>query len=190
MIEQETWSDPQWPPGTVRLEHLHADRRADIILQPRPTFNPNDPLNWPRWRKSLTFGLTAFFGLMASAQVSATTPTWGPMGTELGASATSCSTTPYAIGCATLALGGFMLMPFRAEIRSAARLRLVLQPRREAWRWWRPGLVVVVVRLPVRPGDETVMILRFEESGFNWRTELIPGRHVDDIEGRGPSSGA
>lgn len=110
-VIDDTWSDPQWPPGTVRLEHLKADKSADVILQPRPTSNPNDPLNWPRWRKYLNFGLAAFFAMMGSAQVSATTPTWGPMGTELNFSDELLNDT-YAIGCATLALGGFMIMPF------------------------------------------------------------------------------
>lgn len=105
------WNDPQWPPGTVRLERLRPDRSAEIILQPRPTTDPNDPLNWPKWRKYLNFGLAAFFALMVAAQVSATTPTWGPMGSELSFSDEVLNDT-YAIGCATLALGGFMLMPF------------------------------------------------------------------------------
>lgn len=78
--------DPAWPPGTVRLERLlgkdHSD--SEIILQPRPTSDPNDPLNWPKWRKYLNFGLATFYALMAFAQINATTPTWGPMEDQLG----------------------------------------------------------------------------------------------------------
>lgn len=37
--------DPAWPPGTVRLEKLLGGADAEIILQPRPTSDPNDPLN-------------------------------------------------------------------------------------------------------------------------------------------------
>lgn len=38
--------DPAWPPGTVKLAQLlGSDKKdAEIILQPRPTDNPNDPL--------------------------------------------------------------------------------------------------------------------------------------------------
>ncbi|EFX04651.1 major facilitator superfamily MFS-1 [Grosmannia clavigera kw1407] len=110
-IASRTWDDPQWPPGTVRLELIKADHSTEIVLQPRPTSDPNDPLNWPMWRKYLNFGLAAFFALMVAAQVSATTPTWGPMGDELHFSDAVLNDT-YAIGCATLALGGFMLIPF------------------------------------------------------------------------------
>lgn len=36
----------EWPPGTVRIETLQRRKGDDIVLQPRPTDNPNDPLNW------------------------------------------------------------------------------------------------------------------------------------------------
>lgn len=144
-VLDDTWSDPQWPPGTVRLEHLNPDRSAAIILQPRPTTNPNDPLNWPRWRKHLNFGLAAFFALMVSAQVSATTPTWGPMGAELRFGDALLNDT-YAIGCATLALGGFMLMPFALKyglrpvyvLSCAAQLGVMVWAARTrtAADWW------------------------------------------------------
>lgn len=85
-IGPDVTNDPQWPPGTVRLERLlgHDHAATEIILQPRPTSDPNDPLNWPKWRKHLNFGLAAFYALMAFAQINATTPTWGPMEAELG----------------------------------------------------------------------------------------------------------
>ena len=101
---EEDWSDPAWPPGTVRLELLKTGHDAQIILLPRPTFDPNDPLNWPRWRKYLNFGLACFYALMVFAQFDASSPTWGPMGTELNFS-TSTLTDTWAIGCATLAIG-------------------------------------------------------------------------------------
>lgn len=77
--------DPRFPPGTVRIERLVGSKGdAEILLQPRPTSDPNDPLNWPKWRKNLNFGLATFYALMAFAQINATTPTWGPMEDELG----------------------------------------------------------------------------------------------------------
>lgn len=89
-IAVEVNDDPAWPPGTVRLERLlNTDSNSsEIILQPRPTSDPNDPLNWPKWRKYLNFGLATFYALMAFAQINATTPTWGPMEDELGFDAT------------------------------------------------------------------------------------------------------
>lgn len=89
-VAAEVNDDPAWPPGTVRLERLSGQDKNDseIILQPRPTGDPNDPLNWPKWRKYLNFGLATLYALMAFAQINATTPTWGPMEDELGFTAT------------------------------------------------------------------------------------------------------
>ena len=49
-------------PGTVTLvdlEHVlatrHADRGdSDIVLIPEPSNDPDDPLNWAPWRKTLS----------------------------------------------------------------------------------------------------------------------------------------
>lgn len=138
--------DPAWPPGTVRLEKLFASGAAtEIILQPRPTNDPNDPLNWATWRKNLNFGLATFYALMAFAQINATTPTWGPMEDELGFDAVLMNNT-YAIGCATLALGSFMLIPFALKyglrpiyiLSSAAQMGIMIWAARTytAGDWW------------------------------------------------------
>ncbi|KAH6954249.1 major facilitator superfamily domain-containing protein [Fusarium avenaceum] len=44
------------PPGTVRLIHEngHLETRQ-LVLQPTPTDDPNDPLNWSRTRKLMNF---------------------------------------------------------------------------------------------------------------------------------------
>lgn len=137
-------NDPAWPPGTVRLEKLRG-QDAEIILQPRPSVDPNDPLNWPPWRKYLNFGLATFYALMAFAQINATTPTWGPMEDELGFTALLMNNT-YAIGCATLALGSFMLIPFALKyglrpiyvLSSAAQMAIMIWAARTytAGDWW------------------------------------------------------
>ncbi|KAK4552463.1 hypothetical protein LTR86_010306 [Recurvomyces mirabilis] len=117
----DDYFDPEWPPGTVRLQQLlHSEtsgKSSELILQPRPTDDPNDPLNWPTWQKSLNFFLAAFYAMMVYAFVNATSPTWGPMGTELNFS-TETLTNTYAIGCATLALGAPMLIPFALKYGS------------------------------------------------------------------------
>lgn len=86
---QDLTDDAAWPPGTVRLEKLLGDSSGqasqdEIILLPRPSSDPNDPLTWPKWRKYLNFGLASFYAMMAYGQINATTPTWGPMMDELG----------------------------------------------------------------------------------------------------------
>ncbi|KAJ4112254.1 hypothetical protein NW765_015323 [Fusarium oxysporum] len=101
-----------FPPGTVRLEDPDAvASREGIILQPRPTEDPNDPLNWPNWRKYINFGLVSFYVLMVSEFINSAGPTWGPMQKELGFS-DEALTASYAIGCACLAIGAVMLVPF------------------------------------------------------------------------------
>lgn len=137
-------NDPAWPPGTIRLEKLRG-QDAEIILQPRPSVDPNDPLNWHPWRKYLNFGLATFYALLAFAQINATTPTWGPMEDELGFTALLMNNT-YAIGCATLALGSFMLIPFALKyglrpiyvLSSAAQMAIMIWAARTytAGDWW------------------------------------------------------
>lgn len=117
----ERYSDPAWPPGTVRLQQLfssdNAHKDARIILQPRPTDNPNDPLNWSKKQKILNYSLGCYYAMMVFAFVNATSPTWGPMGDELGFSSQTLTNT-YAIGCATLSLGAPMLIPFALKYGS------------------------------------------------------------------------
>ncbi|KAF7544101.1 hypothetical protein G7Z17_g10219 [Cylindrodendrum hubeiense] len=100
-----------WPPGTVRLGDTNASAGSDIILQPRPTSDPNDPLNWPEWRKYLNMGLVCFYVAMVAEFINAGTPTWGPMHEELGYSYEVLNDS-YAAGCAALAIGSLILIPF------------------------------------------------------------------------------
>jgi len=117
----DEYLDPDWPPGTVKLQQLFhhetESKEAEIILQPQPSDDPNDPLNWPRYQKIINFFLACFYAMMVFCFVNATSPTWGPMGTELNFSNETLTNT-YAIGCATLALGAPMLIPFALKFGS------------------------------------------------------------------------
>ena len=104
-------SDEMWPPGTVRIEDLYKEKGKDIILEPKPTDDPNDPLNWSKWRKDWNFALCSFYALMVFAFIDAATPTWGPMNVQLGFSYAILNDS-YALGCGTLAFGAFLLIPF------------------------------------------------------------------------------
>ncbi|KAH8817403.1 major facilitator superfamily domain-containing protein [Xylogone sp. PMI_703] len=55
---------------TSLLRH-DKGRNADIVLVPQPSKSPNDPLNWPLWKKDLML----FFICIDTAVVGA----WGPM---------------------------------------------------------------------------------------------------------------
>ncbi|PYI06184.1 MFS general substrate transporter [Aspergillus sclerotiicarbonarius CBS 121057] len=60
-ILKDNCLDPTAIPGTVTLvdlEHVVASRHArgdsDIVLIPQPSDDPDDPLNWAPWRKTLS----------------------------------------------------------------------------------------------------------------------------------------
>lgn len=40
---------------------------SEIILIPQPSSDPNDPLNWPEWRKRMHFYILVFFSLILAA---------------------------------------------------------------------------------------------------------------------------
>ncbi|KAH8807795.1 major facilitator superfamily domain-containing protein [Xylogone sp. PMI_703] len=50
--------DATLPPGTVHLVEIERD---DLILVPKPSADPEDPLNWSRRRKWLNVGLVLFY---------------------------------------------------------------------------------------------------------------------------------
>lgn len=110
--EQEPLNDYDWPPGTIYLERLMPSwKDTEIILQPQPSNDPNDPLNWPKREKYWNFFLVNFYAFMVFVFIDAATPTWGPMNEELGFSYAILNDS-YAIGCGTLAIGAFLLIPF------------------------------------------------------------------------------
>ncbi|KAH7141983.1 major facilitator superfamily domain-containing protein [Dactylonectria macrodidyma] len=100
------------PPGTVLLQDLtsETDGNGEVLLQPQPTDDPNDPLNWKKWEKSLNFGLVLLYCLLMMAWMTASTPTWGPMNIELGFSYETL-TNSYAVGSAGLAISAIPFIP-------------------------------------------------------------------------------
>ncbi|KAL4931088.1 uncharacterized protein BDV17DRAFT_289085 [Aspergillus undulatus] len=101
-----------WPPGTVRTEEKGALAAGGVlILQRRPTSDPNDPLNWPSWRKYMNIGLVCFWVAVVAEFTKAPTPTWSPMQNELGYTDAILNDS-YAAGCAALGLGSLVMIPF------------------------------------------------------------------------------
>ncbi|KAF7549257.1 hypothetical protein G7046_g8408 [Stylonectria norvegica] len=62
------FEDPTLPP-TNNHSHtgLKLDKTGTIILIPQPSDDPNDPLNWPLWRRDLTTFVLCFAGVLATA---------------------------------------------------------------------------------------------------------------------------
>ena len=57
------------------LSHFHSNvvaachkhkRGTDIVLVPQPSDDVNDPLNWPNWKRSLSFSTICAFTFMVS----------------------------------------------------------------------------------------------------------------------------
>lgn len=99
-----------WPPGTSLLQDQHLNDE-ELILQPQPTEDPNDPLNWTLWRKNVNFGLVCLYALLITEFICAATPTWDPMHDQLGFSWAILNDS-YALGCGCLGLGAVLLTPF------------------------------------------------------------------------------
>ncbi|KAJ5219722.1 hypothetical protein N7468_008926 [Penicillium chermesinum] len=111
MPEENTNTTTMWPPGTVHLVESNASNGKDIVLHPRPSEDPNDPLNWAPSRKYWNMGLVCFYVAMVGEFINANTPTWGPMETELGFTSEILNDS-YAAGCAALGVGSVILIPF------------------------------------------------------------------------------
>lgn len=113
--DESTGHTQMWPPGTVHLEDMRGPAGGRIILQPQPTQDPNDPLNWSKKRKYLNFGLACLYVIMVNESINAPTPTWGPMHEELRFSYEILNDS-YAIGCACLGIGAVILVPLSLKL--------------------------------------------------------------------------
>ncbi|KAF7552038.1 hypothetical protein G7Z17_g4573 [Cylindrodendrum hubeiense] len=84
--------------GTVEAENAEntsvvdeADVKAvsdTVLLFPRPTQDPNDPLNWPRHEKFATYLTVCFFTILSTFNSSNFTVAIGPLATEFNVSTT------------------------------------------------------------------------------------------------------
>ncbi|KAG5354808.1 putative MFS-type transporter [Yarrowia sp. B02] len=96
------------PPGTTILENETSDT---IILQPTPTSDPNEPLNWSNLRKNVNFFIVCFFTLMAFTANCVSTVFWTPQNEELGWTLDQLNNA-YALSVAGLGLGCPLMIPF------------------------------------------------------------------------------
>ncbi|KAI4135247.1 MAG: hypothetical protein L6R39_007851, partial [Caloplaca ligustica] len=46
--------------------HLKKDRTGTIILVPQPSDDPNDPLNWPLWKRDMILGILSLASVIAA----------------------------------------------------------------------------------------------------------------------------
>ena len=66
------------PSPDSQLTPSHRDyllsRHGTIDLNPLPSTNPNDPLNWPTWKKNTQLLMVAFHAMMATLMAAGIIP--------------------------------------------------------------------------------------------------------------------
>ncbi|KAF4537473.1 MFS transporter [Lasiodiplodia theobromae] len=92
-------------PGDVLLIHEHADESHSFVYFPVPSDDPNDPLNWSLWRKTLNYGLVSAQSVAVFTALSTQTSFWQQMSPDMGLSfeqlnnAQSANLAGLAVGC-------------------------------------------------------------------------------------------
>lgn len=81
-----------------------------VILHPIPTRDPNDPLNWSTWRKSLNLSLAMLYVVMTFVQLDIGFTAWNDYQNELGLSVPVLNGGT-AFGYAGLGIGSFVFIP-------------------------------------------------------------------------------
>ncbi|KAL3444561.1 major facilitator superfamily domain-containing protein [Aspergillus insuetus] len=96
-----------FPPGTVLLEDRHASH-TELILNPTPSDDPDDPLNWSPLRKGVNFALTCSYVCFTFVLVDINSLAYRGYITELGLTyatfniASGCNLLGLAFGCLIL----------------------------------------------------------------------------------------
>ena len=67
------------------------ERHGRVDLEPMPSDDPEDPLNWRPWRKNVLLGLVAFHTLMGPGGAAAIIPAFMVLSADFGISITQVS---------------------------------------------------------------------------------------------------
>lgn len=81
-----------------------------VILHPTPSSDPNDPLNWTPWRKTINFTLVCFYVFLTFVQLDVGFTSWDQYQSELGFSVDFLNAAA-AVNYAGLAIGCVGLVP-------------------------------------------------------------------------------
>lgn len=82
----------------------------NVILHPTPSSDPNDPLNWTPWRKTVNFTLVCFYVFLTFVQLDVGFTSWAQYQDELGFSVDFLNASA-AVNYAGLAVGCVFLVP-------------------------------------------------------------------------------
>ncbi|KAK7427804.1 hypothetical protein QQZ08_005742 [Neonectria magnoliae] len=99
------------PGGAILLRHEDDTDAAVFVLVPTPSSDPNEPLNWSKWRKNLNFGFTMAVTIAAFTNLSVQTVFWQQMTVDMNVSIAQLSNAQSA-QLAGLAMGCVFFIPF------------------------------------------------------------------------------
>ncbi|POR33087.1 Major facilitator superfamily transporter [Tolypocladium paradoxum] len=132
------------PPGTVRLndasshpsgtKHVYTASTGSLVLQPKPTDDPDDPLNWATWRKWLNYGVVLVYVLFTFTLLDIAAVAYSQLVDELGMTyqistiATALNFTGLAIGCVA-----FIPLTYRYGRRPIYLLSVTVQLVSAVW---------------------------------------------------------
>lgn len=115
--ERLSIDDDDMVPGTVHLVDVEnvlnvekAGNSDNIILQPQPLDNVNDPLRWPQSKKNAQFGLLFVWSFFLAVTVNWTGPYWTEWTTDFNCSFTQLNVSS-ALCFLFLGLGCLFLQP-------------------------------------------------------------------------------
>ncbi|KAI1874387.1 hypothetical protein JX265_004595 [Neoarthrinium moseri] len=104
-----------YPPGTVTLiDFQEATETKRVVLSPQPSSDPNEPLNWPLWRKNLNMALIFGMTIAAFAVLMIQTVFWQQMVVDMPVTITDLSNAQSA-QLAGLAVGCLFFIPLTVK---------------------------------------------------------------------------
>jgi hypothetical protein len=75
----------------VQHQEYLIQRHGTFELGPLPSSDPQDPLNWPEWRKNVYLGIFAFHGMLAGFMAAGLVPAAATMAELYGKSLSAVS---------------------------------------------------------------------------------------------------
>ncbi|KIW43301.1 uncharacterized protein PV06_04415 [Exophiala oligosperma] len=111
MVRGSNTNGVDTPPGTVLLSQVFTTRESSTILQPAPSDDPNEPLNWSKLRKGVNFTLALFYVLFTFVLLDIQFVAYAEYVEDVGMT-TFVYTTSIALNYTGLAVGCVFFIPF------------------------------------------------------------------------------
>lgn len=110
-------------PGTIHLVDIDNvldvkkddNSKHNIILQPQPSSNPNDPLRWSQLKKNCQFGLLTLWSMLQAVSLNWSTPFWLQWTVEMNTTLNELNNA-FAMGFLFLGLGCVFFSPLSLKL--------------------------------------------------------------------------